>query len=115
MFLFYEIQFLIWFLAGFVTYTDVCRFKRDNFFVTEVFDAESCSPYMYAADEWISFENEHSITCKTKFVKTNGFGGVMIFSLNTDDFASYCFYGEKGDFDVFPLTQKVKSILFRPT
>lgn len=102
-------------LVGFVTYSDVCWFDRNNLFATKIFDTETCSPYMYAVTEWISYEDERSISCKTKYVKDNGFGGVMIFSLNTDDYSSYCDYGQnKGDIDSsqFPLTRKISSILF---
>lgn len=96
---------------GFVTYTDVCRFKRDHFFVTSVFDEESCSPYIYAADEWISYEDRKSISCKTSYVKDGNFGGVMIFSLNTDDYMSYCQFGSIDD-ESFPLTKIVSVLLF---
>lgn len=100
-------------ILGFVTYSDVCWFERNNFFVSKVFDVESCSPYVYAGMEWISYENERSITCKTNYVKENDFGGVMIFSLNTDDYSSYCYYGSSDrDKAQFPLTRKINSILF---
>lgn len=100
--------------AGFVTYSDVCWFDRNNYLATKVFDTETCSPYMYAVNEWISYEDEHSIACKTNYVKDNGFGGVMIFSLNTDDYSSYCDYGRGNDIDPsqFPLTRRINSILF---
>lgn len=97
---------------GFVTYSDVCWFKRNNFFVNERFDEESCSPYIYAGTEWISYENERSIACKTEYVKSNGFGGVMIFSLNTDDYSSYCYDKPTGGNLKFPLVRKINSILF---
>lgn len=100
-------------IPGFVTYAEVCWFIRNNIFVSQVFDAETCSPYIYAGTEWISYENEHSIACKTKYAKENNFGGVMIFSLNTDDYSSYCYYGrDKDDNSEFPLTRTISSILF---
>lgn len=77
----------------------------------KVYDEESCSPYITAGTEWISYEDERSITCKTKYVRDNGFGGVMIFSLNTDDYASSCFYGQD-KYPEFPLIRSISSILF---
>lgn len=100
--------------TGFVTYSDVCWFDRNNYLATKIFDTETCSPYIYAIDEWISYEDERSISCKTNYVKENGFGGVMIFSLNTDDYSSYCDYGhtkESIDPSRFPLTRLINSIL----
>lgn len=106
-------DFVIFFI-GFVTYSDVCWFDRNNYLATKVYDAETCSPYMYAIDEWISYEDERSISCKTNYVKEMGYGGVMIFSLNTDDYSSYCDYGKVNsniDPSRFPLTRLINSIL----
>lgn len=100
-----------YFLIGFVTYSDVCWFARSNFFVRNVYDEEACSPYITAGLEWISYEDERSIICKTNYVRDNGFGGVMIFSLNTDDYSSYCYYGQ-AKYPEFPLTRSINSILF---
>lgn len=103
---------------GFVSYSQLCWFKRNNFFITSVFDVETCSPYLFAGNEWISYEDERSIECKTNFIKSNGFGGAMLFSLNTDDFLSYCRtdmenYGIYDDSNsTFPLARKIYSILF---
>lgn len=103
---------------GFVSYSELCWFKQNNFFITSVFDVETCSPFLYAGDEWISYEDEQSIECKTNFIKSNGFGGAMLFSLNTDDFLSYCktdmeAYGIYDDSNsTFPLARKIYSILF---
>jgi chitinase len=72
--------------VGFATYSEICWFKRHNIYVHQFFDVDSCSPYMYSGNEWISYEDEMSLECKAKFIKDNNFGGAMIFSLNTDDF-----------------------------
>lgn len=85
---------------------------RSNFFVNNLYDKATCSPYVYAGTEWISYENERSISCKTQYVKNMGFGGVMIFSLNTDDYSSSCYYGRSAEEAEFPLTRTIRSILF---
>lgn len=108
---------------GFVTYSDVCWFKLNNYYVETVFDEPSCSPYMYSVFEWFSYENERSIECKSRWIRDAQFGGAMVFSLNSDDFNLYCFSdggvaataaaGENGPRDdfKFPLTRKVREIL----
>lgn len=113
--------FVYWiFFIGFVTYSDVCWFDRNNYLATKVYDTETCSPYIYAVNEWISYEDERSISCKTNYVKEMGYGGVMIFSLNTDDYSSYCDYGQSKSNDNgnsntdpsrFPLTRLINTIL----
>jgi len=98
---------------GFASYSDVCWFQQNNIFVTVVYDIETCSPYMHAGTEWISFENEQSLECKVKFVKNNKYGGAMMFSLNTDDHQSTCrAYLSADNTKKFPLVEKVNSILF---
>lgn len=100
----------LFFSLGFVTYTDICWFERNNFFIEKVFDKETCSPYIFAGMEWISYEDKNSISCKTNYIKNNGFGGAMIFSLNTDDFSAYCYYGRQNGH--FPLTRAVAEQLY---
>uniref|UniRef100_A0A8W7Q0X0 GH18 domain-containing protein n=1 Tax=Anopheles coluzzii TaxID=1518534 RepID=A0A8W7Q0X0_ANOCL len=108
---------------GFASYSETCWFRRYNIYVHQVYDVESCSPYLYAGSEWISYEDERSLECKAKYIKAHGFGGAMIFSLNTDDFGSYCadnaLYRDRtvaGDQQQqqqgsFPLLRKVRSVL----
>uniref|UniRef100_A0A182PBK0 GH18 domain-containing protein n=1 Tax=Anopheles epiroticus TaxID=199890 RepID=A0A182PBK0_9DIPT len=105
---------------GFASYSEICWFRRYNIYVHQVYDVDSCSPYLYAGSEWISYEDERSLECKAKYIKAHGFGGAMIFSLNTDDFGSYCadnaLYradgpGELQQVDSFPLLRKVRSVL----
>lgn len=100
-------------ILGFVTYTDVCSFDRSNIFAIKVFDSVTCSPYIYGGLEWISYEDERSIKCKTNYVIDGDFGGVMMFSLNTDDFSSSCYYGKHDRNTIFPLTSAIRDLLFK--
>nr|AJO25037.1 chitinase [Nilaparvata lugens] len=91
-------------LEGFVVYPDICRFlDREN--TKYVFDSEFKVPYTYNGREWISYDNEQSLQYKADYIKSKGFGGVMIWSLNVDDFRASC---GKND---FPLVRQVKNIL----
>ncbi|XP_052866438.1 chitinase-3-like protein 2 [Anopheles cruzii] len=104
---------------GYASYSEVCWFLRHNIYVMQTYDEESCSPYLHAGTEWISYDDERSLECKANFVRSNGFGGAMIFSLNTDDFGSYCaknaLYVDaesgEGRSESFPLVRKVRSVL----
>ncbi|XP_053688384.1 chitinase-3-like protein 2 [Sabethes cyaneus] len=117
-------------MIGYASYSEICWFRRHNIYVHQVYDVESCSPYLYAGREWISYEDERSLECKANYIKENGFGGAMIFSLNTDDFGEYCadnlLYDEEGNFageggrrqptatteqSNFPLLRKIHSVL----
>lgn len=97
---------------GFVTYADVCWFMRNNYFLRRRFDAEACSPFVSDGIEWLSYENEQSIACKTNFVRTNGYGGVMVFSLNADDWRGSCDGADNTTGIKLPLARKVYATLF---
>jgi chitinase len=95
---------------GFTSYSDVCNFRKRNVVVDE-YDEESCSPFLHAGSEWISYDNEKSLECKTKWIKENQFGGAMVFSLNSDDYLNDC--NVEKTKENFPLLRKVYHTLFR--
>lgn len=102
-------------VLGFTSYSEVCWFQKSNFNVRMEYDLETCSPFMYAGLEWISYEDERSIECKTNYAKKAHVGGIMVFSLNTDDYKLTCDEKSKtphGASRDFPLLRKIHSILF---
>ncbi|KAI4468380.1 chitinase [Holotrichia oblita] len=60
---------------------------------TVVWDDEQQVPYAYKGNQWVGFDNAKSMTLKTEYAKYYGLGGVMVWSLETDDFNGKC--GEK--------------------
>uniref|UniRef100_A0A6A7GAS5 Chitotriosidase-1-like n=1 Tax=Hirondellea gigas TaxID=1518452 RepID=A0A6A7GAS5_9CRUS len=50
-------------------------------------DAEARVPYAARDKDWISYENVASAAQKAAFVRSNGLGGVMTFTLNCDDWS----------------------------
>lgn len=103
--------------AGFVSFADVCWFQRNNYFVRRHFDAAACSPYLHAGREWLSYEDEQSVACKAEFVRSGGFGGAMVFSLNTDDWRGECGADRStrngsNSVRAFPLVRRIHETLF---
>ncbi|XP_050083255.1 chitinase-like protein 3 [Anopheles aquasalis] len=104
-------------MFGFASYSEVCWFRRHNIYVLEAYDEATCSPYLHAGTEWISYDDERSVGCKADYIVANGLGGAMVFSLNTDDFGAYCadnalYEPPAGAPPTFPLLRKVRSVLF---
>ncbi|RZC33216.1 chitinase-3-like protein 2 [Asbolus verrucosus] len=97
---------------GFVDYTQTCKFLSMNQ-ISPVFDMEARSPYATKASEWISFENEQSLSFKAEYVRDQQLGGAMIYSLNTDDHMGACKIDPNIHNEPFPLTKKVREILDR--
>ncbi|XP_060533678.1 chitinase-3-like protein 2 [Cylas formicarius] len=92
---------------GFASYPQVCSFLLSNR-ITPVFDMETLSPYASKYYEWVSFDDEQSLTYKAEFVRNNNFGGAMIYCLNMDDFKGAC---KMGSGRKFPLVSAVRQAL----
>jgi len=90
--------------SGFMAYYEVCDFLQgDN--TTLVWDNEQQVPFAYQDDQWVGFDDERSLRTKASWLKENGFGGVMIWSLDMDDFRGHCGYGK------YPLTTAIREEL----
>ncbi|KAH8273535.1 hypothetical protein KR018_012400 [Drosophila ironensis] len=98
---------------GFTTFSETCQCGNNNAMPVYTYDLETCSPYLSVLEEWISYENQTSIACKANYAKSLGLGGVMIFSLNTDDLLNACALvpAPAGGGPVFPLTLAVREAL----
>ena len=49
---------------------------------------EAChqAPYMFNQAKWVSYDNEESVRLKADFAWEKSLGGVMVWSIETDDF-----------------------------
>ncbi|KAK9884306.1 hypothetical protein WA026_005258 [Henosepilachna vigintioctopunctata] len=90
---------------GFASYSDILKFLQSEN-VLHNFDSATQSPYAVRKLEWVSFDNNDSLALKAKFIMDEGFGGVMMYSLNADDFSGIL--GKE-----FSLTRSVKNILVK--
>lgn len=79
--------------AGFMSYYEVCDFlKKDN--TTLVWDNEQQVPFAYRDDQWVGFDDERSLKMKMDWLKEDGYGGIMIWSIDMDDFRGQCGSGK---------------------
>ncbi|KAJ8687408.1 hypothetical protein QAD02_023202 [Eretmocerus hayati] len=85
---------------GYVSYPEICSFVRNG--AVKVFLNDSGVPYTHKDTEWISFDDVAS----ANWIKSSGFKGAMLFSLNTDDWNSTCASNHR-----FPLANAVKEVL----
>ncbi|XP_034475156.1 chitinase-3-like protein 2 [Drosophila innubila] len=96
---------------GFTTLSETCACANEYLAPIYTYDNDTCSPYLSALGEWISYESKTSIACKVNYVKSMNVGGLMIFSLNTDDVRNTCGYLPRSGKPVFPLVQAAKGVL----
>ncbi|CAD6997733.1 unnamed protein product [Ceratitis capitata] len=90
---------------GSIGYNELCERMRTEQWQVE-WDEVQLAPYAYMGQQWVSFDNPRSIGLKAQYAKDNNLGGVMVWSLESDDFRGIC-GGEK-----YPLLQTINRILF---
>jgi chitinase len=61
-------------------------------------DNDQKTPYCYSGTEWIGYDDVRSVTEKCNYIKNNGYGGAMLWNLDSDDCNGNCGYGN------YPLT-----------
>ena len=63
------------------------------------------APFAYGGNQWVSFDSVDSARRKAEWIRREGFGGAMIFSIDMDDFSNVCCL------ESFPLTKAVARAL----
>ncbi|XP_067671501.1 chitinase-like protein 4 [Haliotis asinina] len=90
---------------GVIAYFEVCS----NTSFQRVFDNVALVPYAVFGPVWISYDDVVSLAIKTDLVINEGYGGVMFWSLDFDDFNNLCGGGR------FTLINSVKNKLLEAT
>ncbi|CAG9767718.1 unnamed protein product [Ceutorhynchus assimilis] len=93
---------------GFASYSTICTFLQGNH-ISPIFDMDTFSPYAVKYYEWISFDDQQSLTYKAEYIKSNNFGGAMVYSLNADDYKGDCDMGTSSGIK-FPLITAIKNV-----
>lgn len=71
---------------GFLGYNEICADKNWNI----VWDEKQVVPYAYQGNQWVGFDNPRSIQDKVVFSVDKKLAGVMVWSIETDDFRGDC-------------------------
>jgi len=91
---------------GFLGYNEICKeLTAPGSNWTVVWEKCHRAPYMFRGDRWVSYDNERSVRLKANFAFEKKLGGVMVWSIETDDFKGLC-NGVK-----FPLLQTLNNAL----
>lgn len=70
--------------SGFLAYYEICEMLLNG--AVYVWDEEMKVPYMVDGDQWVGFDDERAIRNKMQWIKSNGFGGAMVWTVDMDDF-----------------------------
>merc|ERR1711970_797569 len=69
--------------GGFLAYYEVCEMLRSG--ARYIWDEEMQVPFLVQGKTWVGFDDERAIRNKMKYIKKNGFGGAMVWTLDMDD------------------------------
>ncbi|XP_033108717.1 chitotriosidase-1-like [Anneissia japonica] len=87
---------------GFISYYEACAMSGE----TRVFDNEIQAPYLYSGNQWVGYDDPSSYKIKLDWLKKEGYGGVIVWALDLDDFSgSVCGAGK------YPLMNQIKAAL----
>ncbi|KAJ8928194.1 hypothetical protein NQ314_019257 [Rhamnusium bicolor] len=89
--------------SGMLGYNEICELQRGGGWTT-VWDEQQKVPYTYKGNQWVGYDNPKSIAIKVNYAKSLNLGGVMIWSIETEDFRGIC--GPK-----YPLLNAIRSAL----
>ncbi|XP_048477851.1 probable chitinase 2 [Plutella xylostella] len=77
--------------AGFLGYNEICmEMSNSSSKWTQHWDAGSQTPYLRDGSRVISYDNARSIAIKVKMAMDYELGGLMVWSIDTDDFLGRC-------------------------
>lgn len=76
---------------GFMGYNEIClELSNETAAWKILWDKESSTPYALRKDQAISYDNEESLREKIRFAMKKKLAGVMVWSIDTDDFHGDC-------------------------
>ena len=76
--------------AGFLAYYEICDRVKNKGYTLVQDPTGAMGPYAYKGNQWVGFDDVHSIRRKTDYIKQMGLGGGMIWALDLDDFNNRC-------------------------
>ncbi|XP_046551772.1 uncharacterized protein LOC124261496 [Haliotis rubra] len=92
---------------GFISYQEICEMEQTGGTIVDI--PEQRVRYITRGDQWVGYDDKLSLRDKVCYIKSNGFGGVMVWTLDLDDFSgSACFQGP------YPLLHAIVDELVSP-
>ncbi|XP_023943910.2 probable chitinase 2 [Bicyclus anynana] len=77
--------------AGFLGYNEICEeMTNKSSKWTHHWDDRAATPYLRDGERVIVYDNPRSIAIKVKMATDYGLGGLMVWSIDTDDFRGLC-------------------------
>ncbi|EAA03527.5 AGAP011033-PA, partial [Anopheles gambiae str. PEST] len=78
---------------GTLSYLEICE-KLAAGDYTKTFSSVQQVPYAYRGNQWISYDDVNSIAIKVQYAKRMNLGGIMVWSIESDDARGICGEGQ---------------------
>ncbi|CAL8122520.1 unnamed protein product [Orchesella dallaii] len=91
---------------GYLAYYEVCEGVKSGDWRVENGDSDVQGPHAVNGDQWVGYDDPRIMGVKGKWVKDNGLGGIMFWSVDNDDFRGTC-HGKP-----FPLIESAKAAYY---
>lgn len=76
---------------GVIGYNELCEKLQNEKSLWHVeWDDDQKVPYAYSGRNWVGYDNEQSIALKVEYVMKEDLAGVMVWSIESDDFHGNC-------------------------
>lgn len=76
---------------GIIGYNELCEtFQNQPSLWNQEWESNQMVPFAYYGRQWVGYENEKSIGLKVDYIKKEDLGGIMIWSIESDDFKGVC-------------------------
>ncbi|XP_011154318.1 chitinase-3-like protein 1 [Harpegnathos saltator] len=73
--------------GGMLGYNEICTNLKQGWSMVR---QEDSTPYAYNGNQWVGYDDVTSLKVKTNYIKSKKLGGVMLWSVETDDFRGEC-------------------------
>ncbi|KAH8271606.1 hypothetical protein KR018_010933, partial [Drosophila ironensis] len=90
---------------GVLGYNELCELMQQEDWIKQ-WEPDQQVPYAYRQRQWVGYEDSRSISLKAQYALEHHLGGVMIWSLESDDFRGTC--GQQR----YPLLREINRVLF---
>uniref|UniRef100_A0A6P4FPT3 chitinase n=1 Tax=Drosophila rhopaloa TaxID=1041015 RepID=A0A6P4FPT3_DRORH len=90
---------------GVLGYNELCELMQQEEW-TQKWESAQQVPYAFRQRQWVGYEDTRSLSLKAQYVMDHHLGGIMIWSLESDDFRGTC--GQQR----YPLLHEINRVLF---
>ena len=86
----------------------ICLELDRNVTWTQIWHDESKTAFLYKDNKVIAYDDEQSIEDKVKYALSEQLGGIMVWSIDTDDFAGHC---NLSKYHNYPLLRTINDVI----